>query len=81
MTESLGVGGTESHLIRQLPELAKRGWTVAAFCLTERGAHAGSLEACWRRKRNSMTQTHEVLHIVMPARFQNGEKPPRLDCA
>ncbi len=45
VTESLGVGGTESHLMRLLPELAKRGWDIAAFCLTDRGARAGSLEA------------------------------------
>ena len=45
VTESLGVGGTESHLIRTLPRLAERGWKVATFCLTERGARAEQVEA------------------------------------
>ena len=37
VTESLGVGGTESHLLRTLPRLVAAGWSVATFCLTERG--------------------------------------------
>ena len=45
VTESLGVGGTESHLIRTLPLLAKAGWSVATFCLTERGERAEQVEA------------------------------------
>ena len=45
VTESLGVGGTESHLIRTLPRLAASGWSVATFCLTERGERAGQVEA------------------------------------
>ncbi len=45
VTESLGVGGTESHLIRTLPPLAASGWSVVAFCLTERGERAAQVEA------------------------------------
>ena len=45
VTESLGVGGTESHLIRVLPRLAARGWKVAIFCLSERGKRAQQIEA------------------------------------
>src|SRR6476660_3602885 len=45
VTESLGVGGTESHLIRTLPRLAESGWGVVTFCLTERGKRAGQVEA------------------------------------
>ena len=45
VTESLGVGGTESHLIRTLPRLAASGWSVLTFCLTERGERAGQVEA------------------------------------
>src|SRR5262245_44961507 len=45
VTESLGVGGTESHLIRTLPRLAEAGWSVATFCLTERGVRAAQVEA------------------------------------
>jgi glycosyltransferase involved in cell wall biosynthesis len=45
VTESLGVGGTESHLIRTLPRLAASGWSVATFCLTERGERATQVEA------------------------------------
>jgi glycosyltransferase involved in cell wall biosynthesis len=44
VTESLGVGGTESHLIRTLPRLANPGWSVVTFCLTERGERASQLE-------------------------------------
>jgi glycosyltransferase involved in cell wall biosynthesis len=45
VTESLGVGGTETHLIRTLPHLADSGWRVTVFCLTERGERADELEA------------------------------------
>ena len=45
VTESLGIGGTESHLIRTLPHLADAGWSVATFCLTERGERAGQVES------------------------------------
>jgi glycosyltransferase involved in cell wall biosynthesis len=45
VTESFGIGGTESHLIRLLPRLVESGWTVATFCLTERGNSAHVLEA------------------------------------
>jgi glycosyltransferase involved in cell wall biosynthesis len=44
VTESLGTGGTESHLIRLLPLLAQRGLDVAVFCMTERGSRASELE-------------------------------------
>ena len=45
VTESFGVGGTESHLIRTLPRLVEYGWSVATFCLTERGERAEQVEA------------------------------------
>jgi glycosyltransferase involved in cell wall biosynthesis len=45
VTESLGVGGTESHLIRTLPCLAEFGWSVVTYCLTERGERASQAEA------------------------------------
>ena len=44
VTESLGTGGTESHLLRLLPLLAQRGVDVAIFCMTERGSRAAELE-------------------------------------
>jgi glycosyltransferase involved in cell wall biosynthesis len=44
VTESFGIGGTESHLIRLLPLLADSGLDVAVFCMTERGGRAGELE-------------------------------------
>jgi hypothetical protein len=44
VTESLGVDGTESHLIRTLPRLAKSGWSVLTFCLTERGERAEQMQ-------------------------------------
>jgi glycosyltransferase involved in cell wall biosynthesis len=45
VTESLGIGGTESHLIRTLPRLVEHGCSVVTFCLTERGERAGQMEA------------------------------------
>jgi hypothetical protein len=45
VTESLGVGGTESHLIRLLAPLASRGWDTTVYCITERGQRADQLEA------------------------------------
>lgn len=45
VTEHLGVGGTESHLLDLLPALKHRGFEVAAFCFTKRGARAGRLDA------------------------------------
>jgi len=45
VTESLGIGGTESHLRRLLPRLSASGWDVAIFCLSTRGAHADELES------------------------------------
>ncbi|HUU23953.1 MAG TPA: glycosyltransferase [Methyloceanibacter sp.] len=44
VTESLGYGGTESHLLAVLPRIAKAGWQIAVFCLTERGERAAELE-------------------------------------
>ena len=45
VTETLGLGGTESHLVRTTPQLAELGWKIAIFCLTERGERAGDVEA------------------------------------
>ena len=45
VTESLGVGGTESHLLRLLPRLSTYGWDIAVFCLTARGRNAGQMTA------------------------------------
>jgi glycosyltransferase involved in cell wall biosynthesis len=44
VAESLGVGGTETHLIKLLAPLS-RGWSIAVFCLSERGQRADQLEA------------------------------------
>lgn len=43
--ESLGIGGTETHLIRLLQPLAARGWDTTVYCITERGRRADQLEA------------------------------------
>jgi glycosyltransferase involved in cell wall biosynthesis len=43
VTESLGVGGTETHLARILPRLAACGWSVAVFCLSRGDEHADEL--------------------------------------
>src|SRR4029077_11430041 len=45
VTESLGVGGTESHLIRRLPRLVASGSSVVTVCWTERGERAEQVEA------------------------------------
>jgi hypothetical protein len=44
VTESLGIGGTESHLIRLLPRLVAFDWSVKVFCLAERGERAEEVE-------------------------------------
>jgi glycosyltransferase involved in cell wall biosynthesis len=44
VAESLGYGGTESHLVTVLPRLADVGLDVAVFCLAERGPRAVELE-------------------------------------
>ena len=44
VTESMGIGGTESHLLRTLPPLVVLGYDITVFCLTERGEGASSLE-------------------------------------
>lgn len=44
VTESLGIGGTETHLFRLLPRLAASGWEITTFCLTGRGKRAAELE-------------------------------------
>jgi glycosyltransferase involved in cell wall biosynthesis len=45
VTESLGIGGTEVHLVRLLVPLAAQGWHVAVYCLDNRGKHADEVEA------------------------------------
>ena len=44
VTESIGYGGTESHLLAVLPRIAEAGWQISVFCLTERGERAAELE-------------------------------------
>jgi glycosyltransferase involved in cell wall biosynthesis len=44
VTESFGVGGTETHLIQLIPSLKSRGFDPAAFCFTERGSRAVELD-------------------------------------
>jgi len=45
VTESLGIGGTEAHLVRILVPLTLRGWRIAIYCLDSRGIHADDVEA------------------------------------
>jgi glycosyltransferase involved in cell wall biosynthesis len=45
VAESLGIGGTESHLIRLLVPLAVRGWDIAVYCLSEPGLRAREISA------------------------------------
>src|SRR5262245_32410265 len=45
VTESLGFGGTETHLIRLLPQLSAAGLEIVVFCLSSRGERADQLEA------------------------------------
>ena len=44
VTETLGFGGTEFHLLAVLPRIAARGFKIVVFCLTERGVRADALE-------------------------------------
>ena len=43
--ESLGIGGTESHLLQLLPRISGLGFKVAIFCLSGRGERADGLES------------------------------------
>jgi glycosyltransferase involved in cell wall biosynthesis len=45
VTESLGIGGTESHLLRTLPRVAADGWKISVFCFSESGERAQKLES------------------------------------
>jgi glycosyltransferase involved in cell wall biosynthesis len=45
VTESFGVGGTETHLLALLPSLRAHGFEVKAFCFTERGRRAELLDS------------------------------------
>jgi glycosyltransferase involved in cell wall biosynthesis len=68
VTESFGIGGTESHLIRLLPRLVEQGWTVATFCLTERGRSAHLLEAAGIEVFSSpQVSTHKSSPLRYPA--------------
>lgn len=44
VAESLGIGGTETHLVRLLVPLATRGWDIRIYCLSERGCRADQIE-------------------------------------
>ena len=44
VTESLGIGGTETHLALLLPDLKSAGFDVGVFCFTEKGERAGLFE-------------------------------------
>jgi len=44
VTEALGFGGTEAHLVAVLPHLVEAGWSISVFCLVERGPRAAELE-------------------------------------
>jgi glycosyltransferase involved in cell wall biosynthesis len=45
VTESLGIGGTESHLIRLSVPLAAQGFDTTIYCLSESGQRADQVEA------------------------------------
>ena len=61
VTESLGIGGTESHLIRVLPRLQALGWQAATFCLSGRGERADELES-------------KGIEVVAPRRIAKGNR-------
>ena len=56
--ETLGVGGTETHLIRLLVPLACRGWSITVYCLAERGCHADQVEQSGIRVFSPFRLTH-----------------------
>ena len=69
VTESLGVGGTESHLLRLLPYFSTSSWNVAVFCMSGRGERADELES--RGVEVFCTQRGEAKSI-------NGRRPTRI---
>lgn len=60
VTESLGIGGTESHLIRLLVPLTSRGWDVAVYCVSERGCRADQVAHCGIRVFSSPIPTNRT---------------------
>lgn len=66
IAETLGVGGTESHLLRVLPRLVALGWKTVVFCLSERGELADELEA----------RGMEVISTTSAARQNSGRRNP-----
>ena len=69
VTESMGVGGTESHLLRLLPRLSASGWKSAVFCVSGRGERADELES--RGVEVSCAQRAETQSII-------GRRPTRI---
>jgi glycosyltransferase involved in cell wall biosynthesis len=75
VTESLGFGGTETHLIRLLAPLAACGWSIAVFCLSDRGQRADQLEAAgvsvFSRTRQRPAQAYKNRNSVTIALAAN----------
>ncbi len=74
VTESLGIGGTESHLIRLLVPLAEQGWNTTIYCLSESGQRAQQVEAAGirvcslpRRRKRRRTSGRSPANIALAA--------------
>ena len=84
VTETLGVGGTESHLIRVLGRLAARDWDTTVYCISERGLRAGRLEAAgvnvvsapWPGKQRSLLPRNPV-RIALAESDRSGTPCPK----
>ena len=62
--ESLGIGGTETHLIRLLVPLAARGWDITVYCLSERGCRADQVERSGIRVLSASRLTDRSSHGI-----------------
>jgi glycosyltransferase involved in cell wall biosynthesis len=73
VTESFGIGGTETHLLELLPSLKAKGFDVAAFCLTELGTGVGTLQSAGIRVTSApRIGTRGKQSVVAPLRLVGG---------
>ena len=68
VTESFGIGGTETHLLELLPSLKAKGFDIAAFCLTELGKGAGQAAVFLDQRLSQM--------VIMPVVAFRGRPEP-----
>ena len=72
VTESFGIGGTETHLLELFPSLKAKGFDIAAFCLTELGTGGGSLQRAGIHVIAPRISTRGKRSVLAPLRLVRG---------